>query len=362
MTWLALLELGSVALVGLFFLMLLAPLEALGWWSHLSDKDAQALGSLPTSSPATATPKAANHYLVFLDGIAKASKDNYDDVQGLLDRLSALMPEAVVIGTVLPYSITNRPLTRARPLARFWRLAKRRKLQNYKDPIGFSINIRNLFQVLVSADNRYGPIYNLGAARLISRALLRHGYVPGSGIALTLIGYSGGAQIAVGATPFLKHLLRAPIDVISLAGVLGADPGLSAVRFFYHLVGHRDKVAKASCVMFPGRWPLLPNSAWHRAKRRGKIRFRDMGPISHYGPGSYLDASSYLASGKSFLEHSASTIAQLVQSPQSIDTKAKRVPKSGRRSATNRRSDYSLSLAPLHQRSHQNKSSKAPSK
>jgi hypothetical protein len=313
----------GVVVVGVLFFLFLAPLETLGWWAGLYNRRNK---DLPTPKPLTQPNiKAATHYIIFLDGIAKVARDNYEDVQMFLDRLKQELPDSVVIGSVLPYSVSNRPLTSARPLARFWRWAKERKVSNYRDPVGFSINIHNMFQVIVSADSRYGPIYNLGAARLMLEPLLKKGYPVGSGIPVTLIGYSGGAQVAAGAAPYLKELLRAPVDLISLAGVISADPGLNDVRFLYHLAGSKDNAENIGAVMCPGRWPLLPNSSWNRAKRKGKFTYVPMGPIAHNGDGSYLDDKHYLPNGKSFLEHTLETVKFIIQHPEAV--RAKRVKK-----------------------------------
>jgi len=60
---------------------------------------------------------------------------------------------------------------------------------------GYLVNIRNVLVVAVSADKRYGPIYNLGIAQVMYQALIRHGYQPDSGVPITLI-FSGGGQMA----------------------------------------------------------------------------------------------------------------------------------------------------------------------
>ena len=49
------------------------------------------------------------------------------------------------------------------------------------------------------------------------------GYQPGEPI--TLIGYSGGAQVALGAVTYLKYALDAPIEVISISGVVSGNNG-----------------------------------------------------------------------------------------------------------------------------------------
>jgi hypothetical protein len=315
----------GVGISGILFLLFLAPLETLSWWTGFYNRRNKDLTALPDPKQVAPQLKPASHYIIFLDGIAKVARDNYEDVELFLNRLNEKLPEAIVIGSVLPYSVSNRPLTSARPLARFWRWAKRRKVGNYRDLIGFSINIRNMFQVVVSADSRYGPIYNLGAARLIIEPLLKKGYPVGSGIPVTLIGYSGGAQVAAGAAPYIKELLRAPVDLISLAGVISADPGLNDVRFVYHLAGSKDGVENVAAVLFPGRWPILPNSSWNRAKRKGKFTYVPMGPMTHNGHNSYLDDKAVLETGQSFLDHTLETVTFIIQHPEAV--RAKRVKK-----------------------------------
>ncbi len=316
----------AVGAVGLVFFLFLAPLETLSWWVGFYNRRNKDLTALPKPSERLFMySKPASHYIIFLDGVAKVTRDNYADVEVFLARLKETLPESVIIGSVLPYSVSNRPLTSARPLARFWRWAKQRKIGNYKDLIGFSINVRNMFQVMVSADSRYGPIYNLGAARLILEPLLKRGYPVGSGIPVTLIGYSGGAQVAAGAAPYLKELLRAPVDLISLAGVISADPGLSDVRFLYHLSGSKDGVENIGTVLCPGRWGLLRNSSWNRAKRAGKFTYVPMGPMTHNGDNSYLDETATLANGKSFLDQTLETVTFILEQPEAV--RAKRVKK-----------------------------------
>jgi hypothetical protein len=317
----------AVFVVGLLFFLFLAPLETLSWWTGFYNRRNKDLTALPKplGTVDALHKKPASHYIIFLDGIAKVARDNYEDVEIFLKRLNEKLPDAVVIGSVLPYSVSNRPLTSARLLARFWRWAKQRKIGNNGDLIGFSINLRNMFQVMVSADSRYGPIYNLGAARLIIEPLLKKGYPVGSGIPVTLIGYSGGAQVAAGSAPYIKELLRAPVDLISLAGVISADPGLKDVRFLYHLAGSKDGVENIGAVLSPGRWNLLRNSSWNRAKRAGKFTYIPMGPMLHNGKGSYLDEKAKLPNGKTFLEQTLETVSFILEQPEAL--RAKRVKK-----------------------------------
>lgn len=321
----------GVVLAGIVVALLLAPLESLEWWAgrydarlHTPEKQSpspyQAAGTQPSSVRA--------HYLVFLDGIAKAGAVNYGDVQDLLDRLSDALPGAVVLGDVMPYSVTNTGLTEGRPLSRFWRRAFRLKVEGKRPLVGFTINVRNLLQVLVSADKRYGPVYNQGEAQVILNSLLKNRYKPGSGVPVTLIGYSGGGQISLGAAPYLRRALGAPITLISLGGVMASDRGLKTVNHLYHLAGSKDHVQALGAVVFPGRWPILANSYWNRAKRQGKISVIPMGPVGHHGPDSYLDKNCFFEDGRSFLGGTLDTIRRIVteprQEPASLVKTAKR--------------------------------------
>ena len=68
--------------------------------------------------------------------------------------------------------MTNRALTGQRTFARIWRWILARKIAGRK-LVGFLINVRNLWQVVVSADRRYGPMYNEGSAELFLAGLAR---------------------------------------------------------------------------------------------------------------------------------------------------------------------------------------------
>jgi hypothetical protein len=158
-----------------------------------------------------------------------------------------------------------------------------------------------MFQVAVSADQRYGPVYNLGVAKEIVASLLRHGYPLGSGKPVTLYGYSGGGQVALGAVPYLKKVLKAPVRVISMGGVMSSDPGLDALDALVHLDGAHDTTDDLGRIVFPGRWPLAAGSPWNRALAAGKITIREIGPFTHTGPGGYLDTERRLPDGRTHL-------------------------------------------------------------
>ena len=103
------------------------------------------------------------HYVVYLDGICQDSTYLKPYAQNFLSELyQSLPPEIRIVGNIMPYSVTNRPLTDPeRPLSAFWRWVEASP-ENGHGALMSLINLRNLFKIVVSADNRYGPIFNQG--------------------------------------------------------------------------------------------------------------------------------------------------------------------------------------------------------
>jgi hypothetical protein len=273
--------LGALALLVLLLLIsgALAPLETLGWWAGwfgVAHEQQPTTPAVHMPSANTTAKAPAGHYLVFLSGIDSVSGESYAprEVQ-FVKRLHAELPDTEII-ELFPYSVTNRALTGQRLFARVWRWVLARRLSG-ESAVGALINARNVWQVIVSADRRYGPMYNEGSAELILAGLARSSYQLGSGTPVTILGYSGGGQIAAGAAPQVKSVLQAPLVVISLAGVLSSDPGLSSIEHLYHLYGERDHVQRIGQIIFPGRWRILQNSSWNQAVAAGKITLMSMG-------------------------------------------------------------------------------------
>jgi hypothetical protein len=312
-----------IAMLGFLVAGALSPLEALGWWAGWYGHDLSAHDLPPDTSLAASEKADPEHFIVFLSGIHSVSDETFTGREiNLLERLKERLPRATII-EIFPYSVTNRALTGQRTFARVWRWAFRHKL-NGRAFAGFLINLRNFWQVAVSADRRYGPIYNQGSAELILRGLERHGYDLEGHRPVTLIGYSGGGQIAAGAAPYLKEILDAPLQVVSLGGVISSDPGLLSLDSLYHLYGSRDNVQRLGNVFFPGRWPILPYSPWNRAKERGIIRLVPTGPVDHTGEGGYLDSRSILPDGRSHLEYTVEIITRIIEeSPPAPSTPAR---------------------------------------
>jgi len=304
----------GIGIIAFFAAGAFAPFEALGWWAGWFGNKEKLRTTLEVgriSAPDRENNKA-DIFFVYLPGIGSISGDIHkDDENALLDFLSASLKNTVIVDDVFPYSVDNRALTGQRFFAWFWKWLYNLRLRGEKI-LSFLINIRNLYQVAVSADGRYGPIYNYGSADIILRGLMRKGYSVGSGKPVVILGHSGGGQIAVGAALYLKPVLRAPIYVISLAGILTSDPGLLSLEHLYHLYGKKDYIQKIASLLSLGRWYIIPHSHWNKLRKQGKITKICVGPMKHAYMRGYLDRKSYLPDGKSYLLRTANVLSDIV--------------------------------------------------
>jgi len=280
-----------VALVGLLVIGFLAPMESLHWWAGGAGDEQ------PDLTP-PATGPAPDAVLVYLSGIGSISGDELlaEEAQ-FLDRLEPMLPGVAVIRDVFPYSVTGVGLTGARAFAGVWRVLDRLRL-NGDQMLSSLINVRNLFQVAVASDPRYGPIFSAGVAQVIARAVVAAGFRVGGDQRLVLLGYSGGAQVAVGAAPLLRRLLHTRVHVVSLGGVLDSDPGLRVLNVLDHLVGERDIMERIGRIVYPGRWPIAAASAWNTALREGVVRVQVLPGMAHNTPGGYMDPSARASTGQ----------------------------------------------------------------
>ncbi len=322
-------DLSWVGLIAIIFAGLLAPLEALGWWAGwygddldtgsalaiasaaVSESDRQSRDDYQRNSLADEPPA---RYVVYVDGVGQSGEEYTPDVVEFVQALQVVLPEEIefVQGLML-YSVFNQPLIQDRPLAWIWRWADRVRWQNPAALLGLMVNLRNAWIVAVSADKRYGPIYNQGIAQVLYNGLMRHGYNPDDGTPITFIGYSGGAQMSVAAAPYLRRVFDSEIEVISLGGVMSANNNFLKLGQLYHLVGEQDTVTRLGSILFPGRWSLFPLSYWNRAKRKGKISQVSLGPMGHQVPGGMMDPDAILPNGKSNLQQTISVVLSILE-------------------------------------------------
>lgn len=305
-----LLAVGVLALVLVFALM--APLESLRWWTR--GKGAQMLGTLvrPEPGPETAAEPPPRAFAVYLSGIGAVdgTTDSRRERATLAD-LAAALPDVVIAADVFPYAVENRGLTQ-RASRWFWNVLAKLQRIPVLNVLSYVINMRNALRVLVSADPRYGPTFNLAVAQQIVDSLTRHGYDWRARPPVYIIGYSGGGQVALGATPYLDAI-GVPVWLISIAGVFGSDPGLDRIQHVWHFYGSRDRTHQLGVIAFPGRWPTAPTSAWHQAVNDGRVTQRCIGPMRHTDGKDYFDRHRFDENGVSFRALTLDAMTEVLQ-------------------------------------------------
>lgn len=278
--------------------LLLAPVEAMRWWATQGIREAHVTAAALRDIRRTledrrgGEPAADRYrcYIVYLSGVGAVSeRASPIGEQPLLDALQEAMPDTLLISDVYPYSPANRTLVTGRWSSWWWRLVERLGRHRLTSVAQLLVYGRNALQFAVSADDRYGPVYAVGVARVIWDRLLAAGYRPESGTPVVLFGWSGGAQIALSAAWYLAGA-GMPVYLLSLGGVLTSDPGLDRVRHLWHLKGSRDWLQGIGA-LFPGRWPGRRNSYWARAVTDGRVTIHPTGPMRHLGRRSYLSRS-----------------------------------------------------------------------
>lgn len=316
-------EILGVVIVILVIAGLLAPLESLGWWTREGHEDAQTLQALnreafrrastqPNGSGTNPPAGDVGHYLVFLSGIGISSSDTlpYKEV-AVVDALEARIGGTRMIKDIYPYSPQGRGLTAERPFAWVWRRLVVLKQTDKPAKIAFLINFRNAFQCFVSYDQRYGPVYNLGVAEQIWQALRSRGYDPEHPRPVTILGWSGGAQVAVGAAWYLAAL-GIPVYVLSMGGIFGNDPGIERVSHLWHLYGSKDRAHVLGALASPGRWGILRDSAWNRAIQEGRVTKINIGPMTHSGEYNYFAPGPPMPDGRAPWEHTVDAIMDVL--------------------------------------------------
>ncbi|BEH02153.1 hypothetical protein brsh051_14340 [Brooklawnia propionicigenes] len=315
-------QIVAIIVAGLVIAGLIAPREALSWWRR-GEMDEPTIrwpsldeafghpGDQPDDAVPAALPAEQGHYLVYLSGLGISGPDELPVVEiPLVERVAERIGRTRVIWQIYPYSVANTALTQGRRFSRVWQALARWKFEkNRLRALAFGINLRNAFQMFVSSDRRYGPVFNLAIADQIAAALIRNGYAPEHRRPVTLLGWSGGAQIAAGAAWYLAAL-GIPVRVMSMAGILSADPGLDRAQQIWHLRGDTDKVQSLGVLFFARRWPVFRDSPWNRARRDGRLEIIRIGPLKHAGKGGYFSAAPLLPDGR---EPREATVDQIVR-------------------------------------------------
>lgn len=294
--------------------LVLAPLESLHWWATREVEEPDTAVAPTSLELAAAAPHGQpKRFLVYLSGIgAIAAKDVPEEELPFIRDLHQRLPGITVIDDVFPYAVDNRGLTAERLLGGLWRRLETVRMKNPNTMLAVLINLRNLMQLFVCADRRYGPTYNMGTAGEIHRSLMRHGHQPGSPDEVVLLGWSGGGQIALGAAWYL-HAMGLRVSVLSLGGMLSDDIALGRVEHLWHLYGTRDFLQASGKVLFAGRWPISKASPWNEAVSDGKITMIELGPYNHNIKEHYFDYEAKLPDGRSYAGKVIDTMVDILE-------------------------------------------------
>ncbi len=289
---------GKFILLMAGFLVLwgmLAPITTIVWWLNqttsslgLSRKKEEKPDVLQQIADASAadTSSEIDCYLVFLPGVGNFSPDNITHGQDyLIDQLINRHSNCVAVKDVFPYSV-NKPGLDQSSLAPLWNAAKNRDGL----PVTELIKIRNLWRFAISADDRYGPVYNLGMAHTIVERMNQAHPIARSDkpINLILMSTSGGTQVAMGATAHLRDWIDARITVVSIGGTFEERAGFNDVDHVYHLYSDQDWISAIPQIIFPGRWRWVVGSPFNQARRQGRYTACEIGAEEHDGERGYF--------------------------------------------------------------------------
>lgn len=289
----------NLLLLAVFILIIwgiTSPVGTVVWWL---EQGAETLGLkknpsliLPPNNDSNPDSKSSqiNCYIVFLTGVGDFSANELTPGEEVfLNRIVETHPNCVAVGDVFPYSAENKGLGGQRLLSPVWHFANQTG-----GGVGIAsvlIKIRNLWRFAISADPRYGPIYNQGIANAIIERM--NGEQPisrqeGQPLNVILVGTSGGVQVALGAAPYLNQWLNTKVTIVSVGGVFNGRMGFQAIARFYHLRGRRDWVEDLGGIVFPSRWLWNVSSQFNQARSQGHYTARISGPHTHDGPEGYF--------------------------------------------------------------------------
>lgn len=312
------LRLLAIALVILLIWGTISPIGTLIWWTN---EGVELLGlksspkTLPLSNNSSTTSRSSqlNCYIVFLPGVGDFSANQLTPGEEVfLDQMTASHPDCIAVSDVFPYSADNESLGGKRILAPLWRFAD--KAQGWWAVTNVIIKIRNLWRFAISADARYGPIYNQGiATAIIDRMNAQQPIPTGSKqpLHLILVGTSGGVQVALGAADYLNRRLNAEIIVVSLGGVFAGTNGFIASDRIYHLHGERDWVENIGAIVFPSRWRWSVASPFNQARLQNRYAVASSGPHTHDGDEGYFGQDAIATKGITYVDLTFQDVNQL---------------------------------------------------
>ena len=295
----------------------LSPIGTIVWWisqkaENLGFKKNEPKQLQPSKNPNSVGTAKLNCYIIFLTGVGDFSTNELTfGEEVFLNGLERDHTNCVVVRDVFPYSVANKSLGGERLLAPLWRFANEAK--GWLGIASVLIKVRNLWRFAISADERYGPVYNQGIANAIIDRMNAAQPIPRSRqpLKLILIGTSGGGQVALGATKYLDKWLDAQITVVSVGGVFNGIDGFDAANRVYHLSGSRDWVDNIGSIVFPSRWPLTFASPFNQAIQQGRYEESMTGYHDHDGAEGYFGEKVARPNGIRYVDLTLQKVNQL---------------------------------------------------
>ena len=228
------------------------------------------------------------HFLVYLDGIHQSEESHPPRVQEFLNCLeSEIANDSLLVKGIEAYTITDVGRRAASYSRWFWQrlfaLQEHHPNAFVQFVCAFCIQANNVIKVGISSDRRYGPVMNYELALKIARRLEQLDFHPSHASRVVLVGYSGGAEMAIGTAEILQKLCCSPVQVITVCGVFSGNAALESIQDVAMVVGSKDPVAAFGRLAYPGRLGLLPLTNWNRWQRSHSLHRYQIDRMSHNG-------------------------------------------------------------------------------
>lgn len=288
---------------GLLLLLLLipiftAPLETVRWAQRQPSHPLQNTTRKESIGP---PPRLQ---IVYFTGVAGYSGDFLARrEEAVLHKLHEKIPGSVIHRDIFPYSVSNNPLNGERLFRRLWEWLHKWRLKIPNNVFDVLIVVRNIGQLLVSADPRYGPNYNQGLRDVLVQRL-------DPTVPTLFLAYSGGAQMAVGAASQLSEFFLHKPCLVALGGVFTDDPAIREFQRVVQLRGKRDHwVPDVGKLLFPGLWRWQFWSTWNRYRKSGRFKIVRRTAHCHVGSSDYFGFAEW-KDGVSYQDETVALIAE----------------------------------------------------
>ena len=294
-----------------------APVGTVVWWldrgAEKLDIRTRRLYQRVNHDNANSDPAASRCYIVFLTGVGDTSADQLSSGEAaFLDSLEQAQPQCLTVRDVFPYSAANQDIGGQQIFVFLENVVE--QADGWLELTKYLLELRNVWRMAISADNRYGFIYNQAIALSIAEQMENKQPIPSSSeqqIQLILMGTSGGVQVALGAAPYLNEWLPVDITIVSFGGVFDGNEGFDAAKHIYHFRGERDLIENIGGIVFPGRWQWTIGSPYNRARRQERYTAHSSGNHEHEGDEGYFGQEIAQDDGTTYLDLTLQKVKEL---------------------------------------------------